>query len=467
MADVLIVEDDPLTARVIAAVVRQQGHTPVTFTRGADVLRALEDHDPIAVCLDLMLPDVQGESVLVRIRERRPDVPVIVLSAQHDVTRAIDTMKLRPFDYVVKPFEPERLARSLEMAAREFALVQKVERLEREVQDRFRFEDIVGRAPRMRQVYEQVDKVLHNRVPVFIHGQSGTGKELIARAIHYNGTRRQSAFVAINCGAIAESLQESELFGHERGSFTGAAAQHRGRFEQADGGTLFLDEVGELSPAVQTRLLRVLQEGEIQRLGSTQTVRVDVRVISATHRDLEALVRSGHFREDLFYRLMVYPILVPPLQERTEDIPLLAAHFLHKHQRALGTQPATLDADAIDVLCRYSWPGNVRELENVIVRTLVTSGGGTIGVEALPPALVLKSMKLDVVPDAPVPSGNADTTPSIEDVQPLDVVEKQAIVRAIRVLDGNLSLVARRLGVGRATLYRKLAQYGIAGGEKS
>jgi len=459
MADVLVVEDDPLTSRVIAAIVRKRNLTPVLVASGTEALAALEEHDLIAVCLDLVLPDMRGESVLVRIRERRPDLPVIVLSAQHDVTRAVDTMKLRPFDYVVKPFEPERLERSLDMAAREQALLRKVERLEREVQDRFRFQDIVGHAPRMRQVYDQVEKVLHNRVPVCITGESGTGKELIARAIHYNGTRRQAPFVAINCGAIAESLQESELFGHERGSFTGASAQHRGRFEQADTGTLFLDEVGELSPAVQTRLLRVLQEGEIQRLGGTQTVRVDVRIISATHRDLDALVHSGQFREDLFYRLMVYPVQVPPLSARAEDIPLLAAYFVQKHQKALNTQPATFDADAIDVLCRYPWPGNVRELENVIVRTLVTCGGGTIGVDALPPALVLRSMRLDDVPAAADPT----TAATLHDgVLPLDVVEKQAIVHAIRALNGNLSLVARTLGVGRATLYRKLAQYDIA-----
>jgi len=260
--------------------------------------------------------------------------------------------------------------------------------------------------------------------------------------------------VALNCGAIAESLQESELFGHERGAFTGAATQYRGRFEQANGGTLFLDEVGELSPAVQTRLLRVLQEGEVQRLGGTQTTKVDVRVISATHRNLDQLVSGGSFREDLFYRLMVFPIELPALAQRVEDIPILTTHFVRKQVRQLGLAEATFETDALDVLCRYEWPGNVRELENVIVRTLVSSGGGVIGVDALPPALVLRSMKLDQ-------PGTQAVAPA--EIVPLEELERRAILQALAALDGNMSLAAKRLGLGRATLYRKLSQYGIPG----
>jgi len=464
MPEVFVVEDDPVTGRIIVAALRQAGLAPVLFTSGAAALAGLEDHAPEAVCLDLMLPDASGESVLVRLRDARPDVPVIILSAQADVARAVNTMKLRPFDYVVKPFAPDRLIQAVAAAREEFALKQQVRRLEREVQDAFRFENIIGRSPRMRQVYDQIDKVLTNRVPVFIHGESGTGKELVARAIHYNGARRAGPFVALNCGAIAESLQESELFGHERGAFTGAAAQYRGRFEQAHGGTLFLDEVGELSAGVQTRLLRVLQEGEVQRLGGTAATKVDVRVISATHRDLDVHVRDGRFREDLFYRLMVFPIDLPALAARPEDIPLLARHFVRKHARQLEVDNAVFDSDAIDVLCRYPWPGNVRELENVIVRMLVSSGGGPIGVEALPPALVLKSMRPDVTPNTGAPASEHGAAPSADDdaIVPLEEVERRAILQALTMLGGNMSLVAKRLGVGRATLYRKLAQYGMA-----
>ena len=393
--------------------------------------------------------------MLEQIQARRPGLPVVVLSGQDSVSRAVDIMKLKPFDYFVKPFDHERLVRSVALAVRDHDLQRRVAQLEREVQNTLRFDDIVGRSARMRQVYDQVEKVLDNAVSVFIHGESGTGKELIARAIHYNGARRRGPFVTLNCGAIAESLQESELFGHEKGSFTGAVAQYRGKFEQAHRGTLFLDEIGELSASAQTRLLRVLQEGTIQRLGGTGNVEVDVRIVSATHRDLEALVGQRTFRQDLYYRLMVFPIELPPLRERADDIPSLLNHLLRKHSALSRHRAVTFDQDAVDVLSRYDYPGNVRELENIVLRALVSSTSERIGVEALPPALVMRSMG---VAQAGLP---ADST--AEEVLSLDEVERRAIEQAIRALNGNMSLVARRLGVGRATLYRKLARYGLGG----
>jgi len=456
MTNVLIIEDDPVTGRLLKSVLAQAGLAPTLVTSGAEAFAALEDLDADAVCLDILLPDASGESILVDLRQRWPDLPVIMLSAQESVERAVEIMKLRPFDYFVKPINPERLVHSVEAAVREYELTRRLHQLEREVQDSFRFDEIVGRSPRMQAVYAQVEKVLRNQVSVFIHGESGTGKELIAKAIHYNGVRRAGPFVTLNCGAIAESLQESELFGHEKGSFTGAVARYRGKFEQAHRGTIFLDEIGELSPAVQTRLLRVLQEGTLQRLGGTETIKVDVRVISATHRDLDALVSDGRFRQDLYYRLMVFPIEVPPLQERLEDIPLLISHFVRKHQKLAGGQPASFERDALDVLCRYPWPGNVRELENVVIRTLVTSGGGPIGVKALPPALVLRSMGLEAAPAKGAAPENAP-----DGIVPLKDMERHAITHALTALGGNVSLVAKRLGLGRATLYRKMAQYGL------
>ncbi len=457
MARVLLIEDDPVSGRVISSILNQAGIQPSLFTSGGAALAALEGLDADAVCLDVLLPDSSGESILVELRQRWPDLPVIMLSGQDSIERAVEIMKQRPFDYFVKPINPERLVRSVESAIREHELTRRLHQLEREVQDAFRFDEIVGRSPRMKNVYSQVEKVLDNQVSVFIHGESGTGKELVAKAIHYNGSRRGGALVTLNCGAIAESLQESELFGHEKGAFTGAALRSRGKFEQAHQGTIFLDEVGELSPAVQTRLLRVLQEGTLQRLGGAETIKVDVRVISATHRDLEALVREGRFREDLYYRLMVFPIEVPPLHERPEDVPLLVSHFVRKHQKLAGGDPATFERDALDVLCRYGWPGNVRELENVVVRTLVSSGGGQIGVKALPPALVLRSMGIEAAPskDTPAP-------PAPDGIVTLKDMERQAIMHALVALKGNMSLAARRLGLGRATLYRKMAQYGLS-----
>ncbi|MEI6666719.1 MAG: sigma-54 dependent transcriptional regulator [Acidobacteriota bacterium] len=456
MVEIFVIEDDPVMGRLLEAALRQAGLEPVLFTSGAAALEALGARDVGAVCLDVVLPDASGEAILIQLRASNPDLPVIMLSAQASIERAVEIMKLRPFDYFVKPFSPERLIRSVEAALRQHELTRRLLRLEREVQEGSRFDEIVGRSPRMQHVYAQIEKVLDNRVGVFIQGESGTGKELVAKAVHYNGQRRQGPLVTLNCGAIAESLQESELFGHERGSFTGAVGLYRGKFEQAHRGTIFLDEVGELSQAAQTRLLRVLQEGTIQRLGGTQTIPVDVRVISATHRDLDAWVADGRFRQDLYYRLMVFPIEMPPLHERLEDIPLLVSHFVRKHQKQIGGEPATFDRDALDVMCRYDWPGNVRELENVVVRMLVSSGGGEIGVNALPPPLVLRSMGLDT--KMPV-AGAAVGAP--DDIVPLKELERQAISQALVALEGNVSLVAKRLGLGRATLYRKLAQYGL------
>ena len=454
MATVLVVEDDPVASRVLAAVLRQGGIHPMVCPTGKAALEAVESEEPAAVCLDLMLPDASGEAVLLQLRSRYPDLPVIVLSGQESVARAVDIMKLRPFDYFVKPFDHERLVRSVDAAIRECELRRQVHRLEQEVKDACRFDEIVGRSGHMRRVYEQVEKVLNNRVSVFIHGQSGTGKELVARAIHFNGARRTGPFVTLNCGAIAETLQESELFGHEKGAFTGAVALARGKFEQANGGTLFLDEVGELSLAVQTRLLRALQEGTIERLGGGRTITVDVRIIAATHRDWEALVAEGRFRQDLYYRLVVFPLEIPPLRERPDDIPLLVSHFVRKHQKQLAGRPAVFEQDALDVLCRYDWPGNVRELENVVVRTIVSTGGGRITVDALPDRLVLRSMGVD----EPTPVESASEVPP-DRILPLKDVERQAIRHALKALGGNMSLAAKRLGVGRATLYRKLTEY--------
>jgi len=456
MSDVLIVDDDPVLSRLLAATVRQAGLVPVACANGAEAVAALGAHDIGAVCLDVVLPDTSGEELLVRLHEQDPDLPIIMLSAQDSVERAVGIMKLRPFDYFVKPINTERLARSLEAAMRQRDLTRRLHQLEQEVREGNRFDEIVGRSPRMQQVYEQTEKVLQNAVAVFIHGQSGTGKELVARAIHYNGIRRSGPFVPLNCGAIAESLQESELFGHEKGAFTGAVALYRGKFEQAHRGTIFLDEVGELSPAVQTRLLRVLQEGTIQRLGGSGTIPVDVRVISATHRNLEELVADGRFRQDLYYRLMVFPIDIPPLKDRPEDIPVLVGHFVRKHQKRLGGDAVTFDRDALDVLCRYDWPGNVRELENVVLRTLVSRRGGEVGVSALPPPLVLRAMGLD--PSRAAPDGGAGAG---DEILTLKEMERRAISHALVTFQGNVSLAAQRLGLGRATLYRKLAQYGL------
>jgi two-component system, NtrC family, response regulator HydG len=459
---VLVVEDDPIQQRLLTVVLQEAGWRPVLATTAAEALRRAEVEDLAAVLLDLVLPDRSGEELLGMLRERCPSVPVIVLSAQDSVARAVEIMRQGPYDYLVKPVDPDRVVRVLARAAEERRLRHRVEALEREVRGAYRFDEIIGSSPRMQGLYDQMERVLSSRVTVLITGESGTGKELVAKALHVHGARAKGPFVALNCGAIPEHLQESELFGHERGSFTGAVGTHRGRFEQAHRGTLFLDEVGELSLATQTRLLRVLQESEIQRVGGTTVIPVDVRIISATHRDLEAMVAAGTFREDLYYRLVVFPLELPALRNRPEDIPALLRHFLRRYRAETGGAPREFDRDAIDVLVKYDWPGNVRELENVVQRALVATPRGSIGVAALPPRLVLRAMGLAEGSAMPTDAGTGvPTTPTKEEIVPLDQLERRAIEQALHRLDGNVSLAAQRLGIGRATLYRRLAQYGL------
>jgi len=457
---VVAVEDDPIQQRLLGVVLREAGWHVLIARTGGEALRMLESERAVAMVLDLVLPDRTGDELLTEVRERHPELPVIVLSAQGSVERAVEIMRQRPYDYLVKPVDPDRLVRVLERARHERALTERVAELEREVLATYRFDEIIGAAPQMQRLYDQMEQVLRTRVTVFIAGESGTGKELVAKALHYHGARSKGPFVALNCGAIPESLQESELFGHEKGAFTGAIGTHRGRFEQATGGTLFLDEIGELSLSTQTRLLRVLQESEIQRVGGTALLPVDVRIISATHRDLEAMIAAGTFREDLYYRLVVFPLELPPLRERREDVPSLLRHFLRRYRRELGTTERDFDRDALDVLMQYDWPGNVRELENVVQRALVTSRLGAIGVEALPPKLVLRAMG--------IVERSAVTTPGAEpeEIVSLETLERRAIEQALRVLEGNVSLAAQRLGIGRATLYRRLAQYGLLTGQE-
>lgn len=453
---ILAVEDDPIQQRLLGVLLREEGWRIVIARRGSEALQLLETEQPAAVILDLVLPDGSGEDLLATVRERYPNLPVVVLSAQDSVERAVEIMRRRPYDYLVKPVNPERLVRVLERAMHERALTERVAELEREVRATYRFDDIVGAAPQMQRLYDQMDRVLNSRVTVFIAGESGTGKELVAKALHYRGSRAKGPFVALNCGAIPESLQESELFGHEKGSFTGAVGTHRGRFEQAHRGTLFLDEIGELSLSAQTRLLRVIQESEIQRVGGTSLIPVDVRIISATHRNLEQMVAEGTFREDLYYRLVVFPLDLPPLRERREDVPALLRHFLRGYRTELGMKERDFDRDALDVLMKYDWPGNVRELENVVQRALVTSRSGVLGVDALPPKLVLRAMG---IAERAAPSNGNGSNP--EEIVTLETLERRAIEQALRVLEGNVSLAAQRLGIGRATLYRRLAQYGL------
>ena len=449
-----VVDDDPAIRELLSFIVKGAGYEVDAFSSGAEVL-ASSGPPPHVLLLDLMMPEIDGVEVLKEIHRRHPKLPVIMVTADNDVQRAVEVTKLGAYDYLVKPIDQERLLTTLSRALSHGSLEKEVERLKEELSDRYHLRSIVGSSAAMRKVYDQIEKVLESEITVFIAGESGTGKELVSKAIHFASLRSDGPFIDVNCAAIPEGLQESELFGHEKGAFTGAVATHPGKFERANGGTIFLDEVGEMSPSAQARLLRVLQERVLQRVGGTETIELDVRVISASNRDLAQMVEEGGFRQDLFYRLVVFPITLPPLRDRREDIPLLVEHFLEKYARDAGKRVTRVEAQAMEAMATHGWPGNVRELENVIHRTLLVSSGLELTLEDLPPGIGGSQAT-----GAPAPRTTVDTA-ATGGTMNLEELEREAIVRAMENNKGNLSDVARQLGIGRSTLYRKLEQYGL------
>jgi DNA-binding NtrC family response regulator len=457
MADkkmIWVVDDDPAIRELLTFIVTEAGYEVDAFASGAEVL-ANSGKPPDAVLLDLMMPEIDGVEVLKEINRRHPKLPVLMVTADNDVRRAVEVTKLGAYDYLTKPIDQERLLTTLDRALSHGSLEKEVARLKEELSDRYHLRSIVGSSAAMRKVYDQIEKVLESEITVFIAGESGTGKELVAKAIHYASLRSDGPFIDVNCAAIPEGLQESELFGHEKGAFTGAVATHPGKFEQAAGGTIFLDEVGEMSPSAQARLLRVLQERVLQRVGGTQTIELNVRVISASNRDLTKMVEEGSFRQDLYYRLVVFPITLPPLRDRREDIPMLVEHFLEKYARDAGKRVTRVEAQAMEAMATHGWPGNVRELENVIHRTLLVSSGLELTLEDLPPGIGGGQSAAVGGAQTASGSGSAGGTMNLEEL------ERETIIRAMEINKGNLSDVARQLGIGRSTLYRKLEQYGL------
>src|SRR5919198_8676 len=385
---VLVVDDDRIVLRAVSEILSREGYSVLSIDDAVEGLTAARD-PAIDVCiLDIKMPNLSGMDLLKAIKKERPEVEVIMMTAFATVETAVRAVKAGAYDYLTKPFENiDEVSLTVAKAAERKALRDHTRVLEEALSARTQFEELIGQSAQMREVFKLVETVSHSTATVLIEGESGTGKELVARAIHFRSGRRDKPFLAVNCSALTDTLLESELFGHVRGAFTGATANKKGLFEAADGGTIFLDEIGDIPPATQVRLLRVLQEGELKRVGAADSVKVDVRVIAATHRDLPKLVKAGKFREDLFYRLNVIAIPLPPLRDRIEDVPLLAHHFLRRYTERLGKKVKTLSPEAIELLCGYRWPGNVRELENAVERAVVLCRADSITPTDLPPAI--------------------------------------------------------------------------------
>ncbi|MBZ4659769.1 MAG: response regulator [Desulfacinum sp.] len=401
MGNVLIIDDEKNYLFILEDLLEEEGHSVLTAQDGAAGLELFRTNDLDVVVTDMKMPGMDGMEVLDQIRSLNPDIPVVMMTAYGTVEKAVEAMKKGAFDYILKPFENEELKLIIRKACDHYRLVRENQELSAKLQERYHFHNIIGKSAPMQRIYELIEKVAPTKATVLITGESGTGKELIARAVHYNSPRKNAAFISVNCGALPENLLESELFGHERGAFSGAVSLRKGRFELAHGGTLFLDEISEMSPPLQVKLLRALQEMAFERVGGSETLQVDVRIVAASNRNLKEEVAAGRFRSDLYFRLNVVHIELPPLRERKEDIPLLIKHFLHKYAKETGRESLALSPEALRHLLDYSWPGNVRELENVIERAVILCAGSEIRVKDLPPEVRLGVEEAPAQPPPP------------------------------------------------------------------
>jgi len=442
---VLIVDDEANARTALAELLRDEGYVVEIAADGFKALPKLEELRPDVVVTDLKMPGLTGLELMEKIRERDPECLVIVMTAFGAVESAVQAMRQGAADYLTKPVNVEELSLVLKREVERKRLRAEAGQLRERLSEKHRIDNIIGSSPAMQQVFDAVLQVAPSRASVLINGESGTGKELVAAAIHQHSPRAKKSFVKLHCAALAESLLESELFGHERGSFTGAIGRREGRFEQADGGTLFLDEIGEISASIQVKLLRFLQEHEFERVGGNQTVKVDVRVITATNRNLLQRVKDGLFREDLYYRLNVVSVEMPPLRARSSDIPLLAAHFLAKYARENEKAIEGFTDDALARLANYEWPGNVRELENAIERAVVVCKKSRIGVEDFASAIATAEKRPDGMPQIP--------GATMEDL------ERYAIMKTLEHTGGSTSRAAEMLGISPRTIQYRLQQY--------
>lgn len=449
---ILIIDDEELVRDFISEVLIRMGFAPLAASSGEKGIEYLEKSEYDLIITDFKMPGVSGMEVLRKSMSLWPDCRVIMITAFGTIDHAVEAMKLGAQDYITKPISPDQLEVVVNKALEYKRLKIENRNLKHQIDDKYSFESIVGKSAVMKEVFELIRRASPSDSTILISGESGTGKELVARAIHYNSSRSDAPFIKMNCAALPEGLIESELFGHEKGAFTGAIRSTRGRFETADGGTLLLDEISEIPPQLQAKLLRVLQEKEFERIGSGQTIRVDVRVIATSNRDLKSEVAGGSFRDDLFYRLNVIPIDIPPLRQRLEDIPLLAEYFLDIYCGKIGLPTKKLSEKASQVLISYSWPGNVRELENLIERAVVISKNQELKPGDFPPEIT-----------AGVPVMNEKAT---EVGMSIGEAEKVLILRTLKAHGGNRSRAADVLGISTRTLRNKLHEYGILGNDQ-
>jgi two-component system, NtrC family, response regulator AtoC len=451
MKRVLVVDDEENIRLVLKTLLRRYGYDVEVAAGGQEALSKIDTFGPDVVLTDVRMPKVGGMDLLAVLRAKNNPATVIVMSAYGNVEQAIDAIKAGAYDYLQKPFQPDEVVLALRKAEERELLRRENVALREEMRREFRFDDILAKSAVMQTIFRTIGKIADYKTTVLITGESGVGKELVARALHTQSNRRAGRFVAVNCGAIPENLLESELFGHKRGAFTDAISDRRGLFEEADGGTLFLDEIGEIPLGLQVKLLRVLQESTIRRLGETKDQSVDVRIVAATHRDLQAEIAAGRFREDLFYRLNVLPIVVPPLRERREDVMLLVEHFMARNNARLGTRVRGLDAETRRLLIEYSWPGNVRELENTVERAMVLAEGEQIIASDLPERLR----------EASDPIQMQLSTDELSVKRTTRIIEEILIRRALQRTKGNRTRAADLLEISHRALLYKMKDYKI------
>jgi two-component system NtrC family response regulator len=452
METILIVDDEKNYTLILAAILEDEGFETLTANSGPEALAILSESDVDLVLTDMKMPSMDGIDLLELVKKEDADLPVIMMTAHGTVEKAVEAMQKGAYNYILKPFDNEQLVLYVSKAVSMYRVVKENRQLRSAVESRYSFHNIIGKSKAMQDVFQMIRKVAPAVATVLLEGASGTGKELVANALHFNSSRKDKPFVAVNCSALAESLLESELFGHEKGAFTGAVSMKKGRFEIADGGTLFLDEIGELSPGLQVKLLRVLQERVIERVGGVKPIAVNIRLIAATNKSLKTEVAKGNFREDLFYRLNVVPITLPSLRERLEDIRPLVGHFIAKYsgERYTGLPVTGIDREVERLFYEYDWPGNVRELENVIERAVVMSPEEIIQVSDLPKDFIDNAHSTLHMDGIPVDANLYDT---------LAMVEKNMIVRALKKANYVQAHAADLLGIGKSGLNQKIKKH--------